>query len=150
VTEEAISRPWVRVGAYALTVDVRDRLLLVRGAASSDDPGVWWLPGGGLEFGEDPASAVVRELREETGLVGEVDGIVGVFSSVYPTSLERPGDPVHVVGIVFRVLTRPDQLRHEQDGSSDRSAWVAHDDVSGLALSPGARYGAGLAWPDRG
>ena len=138
---------WVRVGAYALVLDEADRLLLVRGASTTDDPGRWWLPGGGLDFGEEPDAGVLRELAEETGLDGAIDGLAGVFSTVYPTTLERPGEPVHVVGIVYRVRATPGDLRDEVDGSTDGCAWVARTEATALALSPIGRFGVGLAWP---
>jgi ADP-ribose pyrophosphatase YjhB (NUDIX family) len=133
-----------------LVLDEADRLLLVRGDPASDGIQRWWLPGGGLSFGEDPEAAVIRELLEETGLHGQVDGLAGTFSTVYPTSPERPGDPVHVVGIVYRIRVTDGALRAEVDGSTDRCAWVGFDEAASLPLSPGADLGVRLAWPRRG
>lgn len=50
-----------------LAYDAHGRLLLIR---RGNDPGrgLWSLPGGRVEAGEDDAAAVVREMREETGL----------------------------------------------------------------------------------
>jgi 8-oxo-dGTP diphosphatase len=60
----------------ALTYDDAGRLLLVRRA---NDPGrgLWSLPGGRVEPGEDDATAVVREMAEETGLVVTPGALVG-------------------------------------------------------------------------
>lgn len=56
----------------ALLEDDRDRLLLVY----EDD--VWKLPGGGIEVGETREEAVVREVREETGVACTVDDLAAV------------------------------------------------------------------------
>jgi 8-oxo-dGTP pyrophosphatase MutT (NUDIX family) len=53
-----------------LLLDPEDRLLLMRFYAPKLDR-TWWLtPGGGLDPGETPEQAALRELAEETGLVG--------------------------------------------------------------------------------
>ena len=58
-----------RVGARVLLLDQLDRVLLMH-ARDPDDPGHhWWeLPGGGLDDGESPEQAAVREVAEETGI----------------------------------------------------------------------------------
>jgi 8-oxo-dGTP diphosphatase len=60
----------------AVVHDAAGRLLLVRRA---NDPGrgQWSLPGGRVEPGESDASAVARELREETGLEVRVGSLIG-------------------------------------------------------------------------
>ena len=65
-----------RLAAYAWC-EAEDAVLLCRIAPGYPDPGAWTLPGGGLDFGEDPADGVLRELREETGLGGQIDGLLG-------------------------------------------------------------------------
>lgn len=49
-------------------------LALRRGETAPSHPLAWDLPGGELEYGEDPINGIVREIREETGLeVSEVE-----------------------------------------------------------------------------
>jgi 8-oxo-dGTP diphosphatase len=69
--EVAPARPEVCVGAVVV---VDGRLLLIRRGRGSG-VGLWSIPGGRVEAGEPMAAAVVRELREETGL----DGVCGRF-----------------------------------------------------------------------
>ncbi|MEQ7848339.1 NUDIX hydrolase [Nocardioides kribbensis] len=73
-----------RVAAYAVVV--RDeQVLLSRLAPRLSRSELWTLPGGGLEHGEDPRDAVVREVHEETGL----DVRVGDTSRVYSQRQRR-------------------------------------------------------------
>lgn len=60
----------------AVVHDAAGRLLLVR-RANEPGRGQWSLPGGRVEPGESDASAVARELREETGLEVRVGSLVG-------------------------------------------------------------------------
>jgi ADP-ribose pyrophosphatase len=59
-----------------LTYDSAGRLLLVR-RANEPGRGLWSIPGGRVEPGEDDAAAVVREMAEETGLVVEPGALIG-------------------------------------------------------------------------
>jgi ADP-ribose pyrophosphatase YjhB (NUDIX family) len=43
------------------------------------------LPGGGMDVGESMADAVVRDVKEETGIVVEVAGLVGIYSNPTPS-----------------------------------------------------------------
>ena len=55
-----------------------DGLLAVRQAAGHSLEGQWTIPWGRLENGESPAAAVLREIREESGIVASVNGLLGV------------------------------------------------------------------------
>jgi len=137
-------RPPTHVGAYALCV-VDGRILLARMAPGMVDGGQWTLPGGGVDWGEDPALAVLRELDEEAGLSGTIRGVAGIYSFAYWRSPARPRRPVHHMGIVFDVEPVLGDLRNEAEGSTDCCAWVPLDEADALPLVPLAAYGVGLA-----
>ncbi len=122
----------LRVAAYAVIVDARGMLL----AHWHDGPrAAWTLPGGGLEAGEDPADAVVREVREETGFDVVVDELLGIHSRVIPARQRiAPGaaGPLHTLRIVYRARVVDGELRDEVGGSTDRAAWFALDAVDDL------------------
>ena len=81
---KAIHHDWMMMaGAAAIIRDDEGRFLLQR----RSDFNKWSLPGGSLDPGEDPALAVIREAREETGLDVQVERISGVYSF----AIEYPG-----------------------------------------------------------
>ena len=67
------------IGVFALIFQGREHVLLGR----RRDYDIWNLPGGGLQQGETVTEGIVREVAEETGLVVEVERLVGVYSKPY-------------------------------------------------------------------
>ncbi|MFD5477983.1 NUDIX hydrolase [Streptomyces hawaiiensis] len=65
--------PQTIVASCVLLLDAEDRMLLLRYADGQPAAGLWGLPGGMLDRGEDPVGAARRELHEETGIALEGD-----------------------------------------------------------------------------
>lgn len=75
ITRHLLRRPVVGIAAVARSSD--GRVLLVRRA----DTGTWALPGGTLEWGEELADALPREIEEETGATYvRFERVTGVYS----------------------------------------------------------------------
>lgn len=74
-----------------------DRFLLARTAGSDE----WGLLGGGVEPGEDPDEAIVRELQEEIGARVRVTGIVGAYGGESLVVTYPNGDRVSYVSTAF-------------------------------------------------
>jgi 8-oxo-dGTP diphosphatase len=117
-------RPQLCVGAIAVE---QDQILLIRRGHGPAE-GSWSVPGGRVEWGETLAEAVVRELREETGLDGVCDGLVGWA--------ERIGEHFHYVIADYRV-TIVSGGPPEAASDAAEAAWVALGEVAALTLADG-------------
>lgn len=118
------THPELCVGAVAL----RDEHLLLIRRGSPPGLGQWSLPGGRVDLGETMAEAVVREVREETGLDVICDALVGWVERVSPTN--------HFVIMDFAVTTlSSDAPTADTDAAEAR--WVPLWEVSELDLVDG-------------
>ncbi|GAA1956993.1 hypothetical protein GCM10009798_15450 [Nocardioides panacihumi] len=121
-----------RVAAYAVILR-EDRILLSRLSDTLAKSPLWTLPGGGLDHGEDPRAAVVREVYEETGLEVSVGETAWVLSA-YRANTWRRGRNVdaHALRIVYDgwvPLDSPEPKTVEVDGSTAEAAWLPVADV---------------------
>ena len=90
----------LRTGCSAVIFDRRrERILLTR----RTDNGLWCLPGGGADPGEDVAETCLREIREETGLEARIVRLVGVYSSPHRIIEYQDGNRFQIIGLSFEV-----------------------------------------------
>ncbi len=92
----------VEAGVAAVVLDADGRVLLGLRA----DNGMWGLPSGHVEPGESIEQAVVREVREETGLHVRVERLIGVYSDPASQTFAYPDGRV-VQFVTSTCLCRP-------------------------------------------
>ena len=119
------------MAAYA--VAIHDEMVLLTKLSHVDpDAGRWTLPGGGLDFGEDPEDALHREVYEETGLRGDVEAFLGVDSQHRPPDGQRQVHEMHAIRLVYRMRLSGDPRVLEVGGTTETARWVALADVADL------------------
>lgn len=118
--------------APALTVDgvifIDGKILLIR---RKNDPfkGMFALPGGFVEYGEKTENAVVREIREETGLETTVKSLLSVYS-------DPKRDPRgHTISVIYMLEQIGGTLQEGDD--ADEVALFDPDEVPELAFDHG-------------
>jgi len=130
-----------RVAAYALVTSTRG-LLMTQFSDQTNAEGQWGLPGGGLEVGEAPERAVVREVWEESGQAIWVNEIALVRTSRWiGRAPSGQLEDFHAVRVVYRAVcpepTEP--VVHDVGGTTASAAWLPASALDELALTSGWR-----------
>jgi ADP-ribose pyrophosphatase YjhB (NUDIX family) len=113
------------VGAAVVVFDAAGRVLLVRRGPGSTRPGLWCVPAGFVDYGEEVRAAAARELLEETGLVAEVGDVLHVASNFH--------DPAKLtVGIWFAGTATAGSPVAGDD--ADEVGWFPLDDLPEMAF----------------
>lgn len=111
----------------AIITDPAGRLLLIQ-RGHEPEAGRWSLPGGRVEPGESDQQAVVREVREETGLAVSCGALVG--------AVERPAPGGTVLAIRdYAATVTGGELTPGDDAADAR--WVAPAELAALPLTSG-------------
>lgn len=103
-------------------------LLLQRSDREKFLPGVWGLPCGKVDFGEDLEAAALRELKEEAGISGRIIRIVG-YSAFHTT---KNGVQLHNLQVNFEVAAPGDRV--VLDKSNQAFRWVPVEDIQDAGL----------------
>ena len=129
--EKLGSRLLLLPSVMGVIYDAQSRVLLVRQSADA----LWSTPGGVIELDETPATAVVRELREETGLDTTVVRLLGVcggpaFVVDYPN-----GDRTQYISSVFECAVTSGTLTPDGD-ETDALMFVGPEELATLQCQP--------------
>ncbi|MDH7506905.1 MAG: NUDIX hydrolase [Candidatus Thermoplasmatota archaeon] len=102
----------MRYKSPSLTTDgviIKNGKILLIKRKNEPFKGKWALPGGFVEYGEKVEEAIVREIKEETGLITKIKEPVGIYS-------DPKRDPRgHVVSIVFLLDIIDGKLKADDD-----------------------------------
>lgn len=115
-----------RLAAYALVVSERG-LLATEFSSRTAVPGMWGLPGGGIDPGENPAATVQREVFEETGQTIEILRFLDMQSDHWiGHSPSGVVEDFHAVRLIYsaRCETPVDAVVHDVGGTTSSSQWV--------------------------
>ncbi len=110
--------------AAAVLIEQEDRVLLVR-RANEPFRGLWTLPAGFINGGEDPAEAAARECLEETGLNVRVTGVLDIISGK-----EHPRGADFI--IVYQASITGGELKPNDD--VDAADWFTRENLPQLAF----------------
>jgi 8-oxo-dGTP pyrophosphatase MutT (NUDIX family) len=134
-----------RVAAYAVLVE-GGRILLTQMSGRTRIEGLWTLPGGGIDHGEDLRDAVVREVHEETGLLIDPGRVLDVHSSHF-TGPNSDGvvEDYHGIHVIFEATLRPESVGVEPhvleaNSSTAHAAWVPVEEARGYRLLSAAAH----------
>ena len=111
----------------AVIKDAHGRLLLIK-RGHAPGAGLWSLPGGRIEPGETDAEALVREIREETGLQVEPGRLIG--------TVRWPGQNGDVFDIRDYAATVTGGILSAGDDAAD-ARWVDPAELKFLAVTEG-------------
>lgn len=120
--------------ANVIVVNDQDQILIIR----RTDNGNWAVPGGAMDLGESITDTAVRETHEETGIVCEITGLVGIYT--------YPGHVIHYTSneevrqefsIVFTGRPIGGELRPSRESSEPQ--WVSPRDVLSLRMHSSMR-----------
>ena len=121
------------IAGVAAVVFSGEEILLAR-RGSEPAKGMWGLPGGVIELGEEAENAVVREVEEETGILIQPIKLLTVFDSIVRNDEGRVR--YHYVLCEYLCEAVGGELRALSDASDAR--WTPLEEIRSLEMNPNA------------
>ena len=118
------------VAVSAFVQDERGRLLMIR----RTDNDLYSIPGGAQDVGETIGQAVIREVKEETGIDVEPTDIIGVYSDPKHVVAYTNGEVRQQFSICFRARPTGGELLTSDESSEVH--WVSRGDLDALNIHP--------------
>lgn len=125
-----------RVSVYGVIVRQGKILLCRLSKIVPNAEGKWTLPGGGIEFGEALQDALIREIREETGLEAQFQS----WLTANDDTFQHPERTVQAIRLIAIASVQDGEISHELDGSTDLADWIDLEKVDELPLVETARF----------
>jgi 8-oxo-dGTP diphosphatase len=123
----ATPKPY-RLTVKAVILDGQQRCLLMRRSSFNRNfAGCWEWPGGKVDDGEDFATALLREAREETGLAVQITGLAGAMTYEMAAA--------HIVLLCMEASRVSGELRLSEE--HDDLAWVPLGELARYQFTPG-------------
>ncbi|MBI4729102.1 MAG: NUDIX hydrolase [Acidobacteria bacterium] len=95
--------------------------------------GLWSLPGGRVEWGESLTEAAAREVREETGIEVDVEGLAGIAERILP---DDEGETRHHF-VILDFWARPRGKAATPGDDASEARWARVEELAEMALTPG-------------
>lgn len=122
-----------RVGVATLLRN--DNKILLGKRKAELGKGSWGLPGGKLEFGENPKDCAIRELYEETNLISSIDDLhfIGFSNTVFDEN-------THYITLIYSVNVYSGELKIMEEDKCEKWEWFDVNDLPKNLFKPFENY----------
>lgn len=121
---------YIGVGTGAFIIDDKGKILLTRrGPNARNQVGKWEAPGGKVEFGETARQTIIREAKEELGILIKIKDLLGFVDDIIPEEKQHWAGPTWLASIVSGepTIMEPDMC--------DGMGWFTIDEADTLEKS---------------